>query len=175
MGGTITVERAPNKGSTFTVELELPAAEGSAAAEMAEEEENENFTLNGLHILAAEDNDLNAEILRELLAMEGASCKLCGDGKSIVETFENAAPGTYDLLLMDIQMPNMNGYEAAKAIRTSAHPEAKTIPIVAMTANAFAEDVMEALQAGMDGHISKPVDMKVLKKTLSKVLKSKRG
>lgn len=92
----------------------------------------------------------------------------------MVEEFEHSRPGTYDLLLMDIQMPSMNGYEATKAIRAGSHPEAKTIPIVAMTANAFAEDVMEALQAGMDGHVAKSVDMAVLKKTIGKVLKKKK-
>ena len=102
------------------------------------------FTLSGLHILAAEDNELNVEILLELLHMEGADCDICEDGEKILERFEQTPPGTYDLLLMDIQMPNMNGYEATKAIRAGAHPEARTIPIVAMTANAFAEDVLEA-------------------------------
>lgn len=106
--------------------------------------------------------------------MEGALCRICEDGQKVVEEFEHSRPGTYDLLLMDIQMPSMNGYEATKAIRAGSHPEAKTIPIVAMTANAFAEDVMEALQAGMDGHVAKSVDMAVLKKTIGKVLKKKK-
>ena len=176
MGGTITVNSTLHKGSTFTVELEFPAADEpeTALTDSAAETEGEEFSLDGLHILAAEDNELNAEILTELLDMEGAVCKICGDGRKTVEEFEHSEPGTYDLLLMDIQMPDMNGYEATKAIRAGSHPEAKTIPIVAMTANAFAEDVLEALQAGMDGHIAKPVDMVVLKKTISKVLKKKK-
>ena len=175
MGGTITVNSIPEKGSTFTVDLELSVAPDESPAEKVEEPAEEiPFTLDGMHILAAEDNELNAEILSELLAMEGADCKICGDGEKTVQAFNACTPGTYDLILMDIQMPVMNGYEATKAIRSGSHPEAKTIPIVAMTANAFAEDVLDALQAGMDAHISKPVDMNTLKKTLSKVLKKKK-
>lgn len=176
MGGTITVSSELNKGSTFTVELEFPVADGEELALNASDGDfsGESFTLSGLHILAAEDNELNAEILTELLEMEGAACRICEDGRKMVDEFEHSKPGTYDLLLMDIQMPNMNGYEATKAIRSGTHPEAKTIPIVAMTANAFAEDVLDALQSGMDEHIAKPVDMAVLKKTISKVLKNKK-
>ncbi len=176
MGGTIDVVSVPNKGSTFTVELELLIAEDEPVAEnKAAEESDAAFSLEGLHILAAEDNELNAEILSELLTMEGATCKICSDGVEIVQEFERTTPGTYDLLLMDVQMPNMNGYEATKAIRAGSHPEAKTIPIVAMTANAFAEDVMDALQAGMNAHIAKPVNMDVLKARLAQVLKNKKG
>ena len=175
MGGTITVNSVVNKGSTFTVELELPAAQNEDTLVSADLTDSSiPFTLNGLHILAAEDNELNAEILMELLTMEGVTCKICEDGEKVVAAFERSAPGTYDLILMDIQMPVMNGYEATKVIRASQHPEAKTIPIVAMTANAFAEDVQDALQAGMDAHIAKPVDMNTLKKTFSTVLKNKK-
>ena len=170
MGGTITVSSVLNEGSTFTVELELPVASGNVAPDGDPAEEATSFALDGLHILAAEDNELNAEILTELLSMEHASCRICRDGEEVVDEFERAEPGTYDLILMDIQMPKRNGYEAARMIRTSAHSEAKTIPIVAMTANAFAEDVLEALQAGMNAHVAKPVDMNALKKTLGKVL-----
>ena len=176
MGGTITVNSVLNKGSTFTVDLELPVAENDAiAVTCANGEDDGSFTLSGLHILAAEDNELNAEILLELLHMEGVDCDICEDGEKTLRKFEGSPPGTYDLLLMDVQMPKMNGYEATKAIRACAHLDAKTIPIVAMTANAFAEDVMDALQAGMDAHIAKPVDMDTLRKTLSKVLKNKKG
>ena len=176
MGGTISVSSVPDKGSTFIVELEFPAAdEVEFLTDYGSESEDDSiFTLDGLHILAAEDNELNAEILTELLAMENAVCEVCGDGRKIVEKFEHSVPGTYDLILMDVQMPDMNGYEATRAIRAGSHPEAGTIPVIAMTANAFAEDVMDALQAGMDGHIAKPVDMKVLKKTIYTVLKKKK-
>ena len=178
MGGTIEVESEPGKGSTFAVELEFPAAEQpkvSANTAQTASDAQASFRMEGLHVLAAEDNELNAEILAELLDMEGVRCKVCKDGVLVVQEFEQAAPGTYDLILMDIMMPNRNGYEATKAIRSSTHPEAKTIPIVAMTANAFAEDVQEALQAGMNAHIAKPVDMAVLKKTIYKVLQNKEG
>ena len=178
MGGTIEVASALGKGSTFTVELELPAAVDDAGllpCGGAHAEDGEPFTLDGLRILAAEDNELNAEILSELLSMEGASCEICEDGQKVVEAFENSAPGSYDLILMDVQMPVMNGYEATRAIRGSLRPEAQRIPIIAMTANAFAEDVFDALQAGMDAHIAKPVDMTVLKKTIGAALKEKEG
>ena len=175
MGGIITVSSVPDEGSTFTVELELPVASDEDKVMSAEPAADEvSFSLNGLHILAAEDNDLNAEILKELLAMEGVTCEICEDGEKVTAAFERSAPGTYDMILMDIQMPVMNGYEATKAIRSSSHPEAKTIPVLAMTANAFAEDVLEALQAGMDAHIAKPVDMNILKKTFSKVLRDRK-
>lgn len=176
MGGTITVNSVLNKGSTFTVELELPTADDAVilSNDVNEKGDSIDVSLDGLHILAAEDNELNAEILTELLAMENAVCDICVDGEKIVEKFEHSQPGTYDLILMDVQMPNMNGYEATKAIRNGPHPEAKTIPIIAMTANAFAEDVMDALQSGMDGHIAKPVDMNILKRSITKALKNKK-
>lgn len=175
MGGTLTVSSVLDKGSIFTVELELPTADDRKIVESVNSEEDDiPVSLEGLHILAAEDNELNAEILTELLKMENAVCEICGDGQKIVEKFEHSEPGTYDLILMDVQMPNMNGYEATRAIRGGNHPEAETIPIIAMTANAFAEDVMEALHAGMDGHIAKPVDMRILKKTVYQIVKKKK-
>lgn len=125
--------------------------------------------LRGIHILAAEDNELNSEILLELLEMKEISCDLAKDGKEALEMFEASQAGQYDLILMDVQMPVMNGYEATRAIRRCGHPNAKTIPIIAMTANAFSEDVKAALDAGMDAHVSKPIDME----HLSEVIKSK--
>lgn len=126
--------------------------------------------LEGMHILVAEDNDLNAEILCELLDMAGASCEVCENGRQTVEAFERSEEGQYQLILMDVQMPVMGGYEATGLIRDLEHPEARTIPIVAMTANAFTEDINRALEAGMNAHVAKPVDMGVLEATVREVL-----
>ena len=122
-----------------------------------------------MRFLCAEDNELNAEILTELLKIEGAECTICENGKKLVETFGQSVPGEYDMILMDVQMPVMNGYEATKAIRKSSHEQAKTIPIIAMTANAFSDDIHHSLTVGMNAHISKPVEMKVLEKTISSI------
>lgn len=110
------------------------------------------------------------EIIVELLKMEGAECTVCENGQLAVETFTASEENTINLILMDVQMPVMNGYEAMKAIRSSGHPMAETIPIIAMTANAFVEDIHGALDAGMDAHVAKPVDMKVLKETVAQVI-----
>ena len=125
---------------------------------------------HGRHFLVAEDNEINAEILCELLHMEGASSDLREDGARTVEAFTSAEPGTYDVILMDIQMPGMNGYEAARVIRSLDRADAKEIPIIAMTANAFAEDVQAALEAGMNAHVAKPIDMNMLRAALGRVL-----
>ena len=124
--------------------------------------------LTGMKFLCAEDNALNAEILEALLEMSGASCTIYSDGVEIVKAFENVKPGDYDAILMDVQMPNMNGIEATKVIRSSDNPLARTIPIIAMTANAFSEDVERCLNAGMDAHMAKPVNMETLEKTVRK-------
>ena len=126
--------------------------------------------LRGMHILVAEDNEINAEILEELLDIAGASCRICGNGQLVAEAFEGSAPGDYQLILMDVQMPVMNGYEATRVIRDCGHPLALTVPIIAMTANAFAEDIRDALEAGMNAHVSKPIDMAVLERTVRAVL-----
>ena len=123
--------------------------------------------LEGRRFLVAEDNEINAEILSELLDIEEAVCEIVENGKLAVERFNETEPGSYDAILMDVQMPVMNGYEAARAIRALERDDAKLIPIIAMTANAFAEDVKDAMDAGMDAHIAKPIDMLVLKRTLS--------
>ena len=130
--------------------------------------------LNGLLFLVAEDNELNAEILFEMMAMEGARCELASNGQEAVELFERSEPGYFDMILMDVQMPVMNGYEATRSIRACAHPDAKRIPIVAMTANAFAEDVQNALDAGMNGHLAKPIDMDAVKAMLGRLRKGKK-
>lgn len=131
--------------------------------------ETDSDILDGMRFLCAEDNELNAEILMELLKFEGAECTICENGKSILEAFEQSVPGEYDMILMDVQMPVMNGYEATEAIRRSSHEQAKTIPIIAMTANAFSDDIHHSLTVGMNAHISKPVEMKVLEKTISSI------
>ena len=122
--------------------------------------------LHGMRFLCAEDNELNAEILEAILEMNGASCTICSDGAKIVEAFRKVQPGEYDAILMDVQMPRMNGLEASRAIRQSENPLGKEIPIIAMTANAFAEDVQACLDAGMDAHVSKPLDINMLEQAL---------
>ena len=131
-----------------------------------ESEAKGDTVLSGLHFLVAEDNDINAEILAELLDMEGAACEIAENGQLVLERFERASEGEFDAILMDVQMPVMNGYEASEKIRSLERPDAKSIPIIAMTANAFAEDVKDALNAGMNAHVAKPIDMALLKKTI---------
>ena len=131
--------------------------------------------LNGMRLLCAEDNPLNAEILEELLHMQGATCTIYSDGKQLVEAFDHVRPSDYDVILMDVQMPVMNGYEATRALRASDNPVGRTIPIIAMTANAFADDIQQSLDAGMDMHLSKPIDIAVLEKTLSLFRTDKRN
>ena len=171
MGGTIDVESELGQGSCFEVLLDLKIAEDRTVALAAQEEtdEQDGNILQGMKFLCAEDNELNAEILIELLKIEGAECTICENGEEILEAFEQSAPGDYDMILMDVQMPVMNGYDATKAIRRSSHEVAKKIPIIAMSANAFSEDVQHSLAAGMNAHISKPVEMKVLEKTIRSI------
>ena len=126
--------------------------------------------LDGRRFLVAEDNAINSEILCELLQMYGGQCVVKTDGMQAVRAFAEAGSGTYDAVLMDIQMPVMNGYEATRAIRALERPDAKTIPIIAMTANAFTEDIQAALEAGMNEHVAKPIDLKVLWETLNRLL-----
>ncbi len=119
----------------------------------------------------AEDNEINAEILQELLLMEGATCEVAVNGSQAVKRFAESKPGEFDAVLMDVQMPVLNGYEATKQIRSLARADAQTIPIIAMTANAFAEDVKDAIHAGMNAHVSKPVDMEALKETIHRFVR----
>ncbi len=189
MGGLIQADSEPGKGSVFTVELTFALPEGAEkeTAPFGGREEafcgpgqdeaaaGEKGALEGLFLLAAEDNELNAELLVELLAIEGADCEVAENGQEVLERFVRSGPDEYDMILMDIQMPVMNGYESAKRIRACAHPRAKTIPIVAMTANAFAEDVKKALDSGMDGHLAKPVDPEEMKRFLGKLRKGRSG
>ena len=171
MGGTIDVESELGQGSCFEVLIDLRIAEDRSVSSTVQEEKNEqnDNIFQGMRFLCAEDNELNAEILTELLKIEGAECTICENGEEILKTFEKSAPGDYDMILMDVQMPVMNGYEATKAIRRSSHELAKKIPIIAMTANAFSEDIQHSLAAGMNAHVSKPVEMKVLEKTIRSI------
>ena len=171
MGGTIDVESELGQGSCFEVLIELRIAEDRTVALAAQEDtdEQDGNILQGMRFLCAEDNELNAEILTELLKTEGAECTICENGEEVLKAFEQSAPGDYDMILMDVQMPVMNGYEATKAIRRSSHELAKKIPIIAMTANAFSEDIQHSLAAGMNAHVSKPVEMRVLEKTIRSI------
>lgn len=171
MGGTIDVESELGLGSCFEVFMDLKIAEDQSvsSSQQIEKDESDDNIMKGMRFLCAEDNELNAEILTELLKIEGAECTVCENGERILEAFERSAPGDYDMILMDIQMPVMNGYEATKAIRKSSHELAKTIPIIAMTANAFSEDIHHSLASGMNAHVSKPVEIRRLKKTIRSI------
>lgn len=169
MGGTISLTTAVNQGSCFTVVLEM-AVDPQAAGEAPKEAAHQEFLLDGRRFLCAEDNEINAEILKELLSLSGASCEVYPDGQKLLEAFDRVQPGQYDAILMDVQMPNLDGMEAARRIRAGGNPLGKSIPIIAMTANAFAEDAQRCLDAGMNAHVAKPIDMKVLEKTLETVL-----
>ncbi len=156
--------------SAFQEKISEMAAEKDGAV-LQEPAEHDN--LEGMHFLAAEDNEINAEILREILSIEGADCEIVENGKLAVERFEAAAEGTFDAILMDVQMPVMNGYDATRAIRALGREDARKIPIIAMTANAFAEDEKEALAAGMNIHLAKPIDIALLRKVIKQCVQRK--
>ena len=178
MGGSIEVFSVVDQGSLFRVELELRVADRhmeelktqDTGVPVPELEEN---SLEGLSFLAAEDNDINAEILQEVLRMEGASCVVVGNGLLAVERFQESERGGFDAILMDVQMPVMNGHDATRAIRALEREDAKTIPIIAMTANAFAEDERAARDAGMNAHVAKPLDIKLLKRVITQLVAKK--
>ena len=159
----------------FASALRMKIAEMQEDTDREKEKEPEKAdSLEGLHFLAAEDNEINAEILTEVLKMEGASCEIVENGERAVERFSSTEPGTYDAILMDIQMPVMNGYEASRAIRSLKREDAKLIPIIAMTANAFVDDIRDALESGMDAHVSKPIVVDQLKATFQEVLERRK-
>ena len=171
MGGTIRVESATGKGTRFEVVLEFPIdaeADKVQTAPALPEEAEAVSPLSGLNFLCAEDNAINAEILELLLETKGARCTICSNGQEIVDAFASVKPGEYDMILMDVQMPVMDGLEAARRIRSGENPLGRTIPILAMTANAFLEDMQKSRDAGMDAHLSKPVDINALEQTVKR-------
>ena len=171
MGGSINVESTTGKGTRFEVVLEFPVdaeADTVPEAQVLPEEEEETSPLSGMKFLCAEDNAINAEILEMLLEANGASCTICSNGQEIVDAFANVKPGDYDMILMDVQMPVMDGLEATRRIRSGENPLGRVIPILAMTANAFLEDMQKSREAGMDEHLSKPVDIAALEQTVKR-------
>ena len=171
MGGSIGVESATGRGTRFEVALEFPVdaeADTVPEAQVLPEEEKETSPLSGMKFLCAEDNAINAEILEMLLEANGASCTICSNGQEIVDAFASVKPGEYDMILMDVQMPVMDGLEATRRIRSGENPLGRIIPILAMTANAFLEDMQKSREAGMDEHLSKPVDIAALEQTVKR-------
>lgn len=171
MGGSIAVESQKGVGTTFTVEIPLELTEQDIHQK---QEEPVHHDLTGVNVLMAEDNDLNAELATVMLEDAGMAVTRAFDGKDAVELFKNHPQGTYDIILMDIMMPNMDGHQAAKTIRAmgTERPDAATIPIIAVSANAFAEDIKASLDSGMNGHVSKPLNMKEVTDTIAKYIKS---
>ena len=171
MGGTIHVESTTGKGTRFEVVLEFPIdaeADTVQEAQVLPEEEETASPLSGMKFLCAEDNAINAEILELLLESKGAHCKIYPNGQELVDAFARVKPGEYDMILMDVQMPVMDGLEATRRIRSSENPLGRVIPILAMTANAFLEDMQKSKEAGMDEHLSKPVDIDALEQTVKR-------
>lgn len=167
MGGTITVESLLHEGSKFDIELSFDIDQHVVAA--AETPEETEFHLEGMRVMLVEDNELNAEIAQFVLEEVGISVTCVENGQLALELFQNQETGSFDLILMDIMMPVMNGLDATRAIRALNRPDAKTIPIVAMTANAYEDDIRRAREAGMNGHMAKPIDTGLLYRTLSEL------
>ena len=169
MGGTISFESKEGTGTTFVIRI--PFQIDADMKDRTETEEKTETSIQGLHVLLTEDNELNMEIAEFVLQNEGTVVTKAWNGQEAVDIFRKSSPGEFDVILMDIMMPVMNGYEAAKMIRSLDREDAKVIPIIAMTANAFIEDRMRAKEAGMDEHIAKPVDRKLLVKVINELVK----
>lgn len=175
MGGKLEVESEVGQGSSFffTLPFPLPTPEQQLLFHKQTEEidkEYEEYNLTGIHFLLAEDNELNAEIAKTMLEMSGAKITVVSNGQEVVSAFENTPKGTYQCILMDVNMPVMNGYEATRSIRSLSREDAKTIPILALTANAFDEDKKEAIASGMNGHVTKPIELNILVNQIQKLL-----
>ena len=180
MGGGVGVTSEPGRGSTFTVSLPYDVASPEQAAEIREgasdkrsasseaplDADGRTLPLKGMRLLLAEDNPMNSEIAKEVLGKNGATVDVAANGQEAIDAFCSAAPRTYDAILMDVQMPRVNGYEATASIRASGREDALSIPIIAMTANAFQEDVRRARDAGMNAHVAKPLDIPSLLDTI---------
>lgn len=172
MGGTVEVKSKKGEGTTFTVRMEFdPAGPVAVPEPVPEDAEDQKITLEGRRILFAEDVDINAEILSDLLEMEGMESDRAENGRVAVEKFAASEPGYYDAILMDMRMPVMDGLEATRSIRSMDREDAGKIPVIALTANAFYKDVQECLEAGMDAHLSKPVDPELLTSTIIRVMR----
>lgn len=174
MGGEIVIDSMLGKGSDFSVYLTLPIAEASEVEEGQEEDQEIDFTFEGCHILMAEDNEINAEIAVSILESEGATVEVAVNGKEAVDKYAASSPGTYNFILMDIQMPVMNGRDAAKAIRSMDREEAKRIPIFALSADAFVEDQRLSAMSGMNGHFTKPIDFEDMRMQIGRILKGRK-
>ena len=174
MGGTIECQSALNEGTTFTVRIPLPTADPDSVPRAVDPASPAAGDLEGTRVLIAEDNDLNWEIIQTMLSDHGLRCDRAEDGRVCVEMLEDSVPGTYDLVLMDVQMPVLDGREAARRIRQSRRADLRSIPIAAMTADAFAEDVQACLDAGMDAHLAKPVDIEKVLTTIRQLRAGRR-
>lgn len=171
MGGTLDVKSEENVGSEFFFTLQFPLAQNETkVSEVQEKEQQEEITFEKCRLLVVEDNDLNAEIAQTVLEMVGIETERASNGKEAVEIFEQAESGHFDAILMDIRMPVMDGLEATKCIRTLGKADSRTVPIIAMTANAFDEDMKKSIDSGMNGHLSKPIDINKLYKVLQEIL-----
>ena len=181
MGGRISLSSEVGKGSTFTVDVPFGRASGEGAATCDDafaarsrtHGDGVSYDFSGRRVIVAEDNELNREIATEVLAMAGAEVLAASTGAEAVRAFERSHPGSVDLIFMDIQMPEMDGYEATRVIRSLDRDDARSVPIVAMTANAFVEDEERSRMSGMDGHLSKPLDIRLVYATMDRFLRGR--